>query len=543
MVDLNAVTESLRDLRLGCILTSLLEMFFLAHGSVAYPDIEFVMREEDYFPNKTDTEYTTIYSWLYSLMTIYALLVTFCFTFLVDFVGFWNSRYVIHASSIAGTVVLFFMQRYHIDYLSFVGVPLFYGTSRAFNAGHALVSKIYPEKSSFVLNLQYLPMALSQGLYYLYIALSADSRWWFWFAILMFQPISILRTFYFLPRYNLRKDQNDIYVLGKRSWKDVSIKKQKLALQANDLEEHTDHEKMTSTDLSVSPEKIEIDLGATTDKNQAIPQDYSSPDQKTNPVAPEKENGFNDSTYTSTNVTARPGPKSEPKGKLYWLASVASLPNLLACAIPAIQSVRLAAYIAQFQSLLKFEITNDSHYPTEESREEALKYYTHVVMISIGSNIVGLPLQGFLFDKLREFIQGRFEKLDLPKASIVVALIKFFYVCVTLTISNLLMLAPGTGWPFITSIALITNTTILTYAARYIYLFNTNAEEFHGRLTALAQCWQILTPVVIPLLAYMLTNLFEGNWDKQILLYTLIDALTFVLLIWLVFTTWNRVLK
>ena len=75
-----------------------------------------------------------------------------------------------------------------------------------------------------------------------------------------------------------------------------------------------------------------------------------------------------------------------------------------------------------------------------------------------------------------------------------------------------------------------------------MYLFNTNLPEYHGRLTAFAQCCQILTPVAIPILAYLNAEVFEGDWDKQILLYSVTDIGTFCVLLVFTYLTYRRFL-
>ena len=450
---INRILTLFQSLPFLCVITSLLEMFFLAHGSVAFPDIEYTMRADEYWANKTDTELTTVYSWLFSTMTAVALLITFCFTVLVDYQGFWVGRYIIHVASTIGGIFMLLMSKYHFENLAFVGIPLFYGASRAFNAGHALISKLYPEKSSFILNLQYLPMALSQTLYMIYIHLNVNYQWIFWLLVLLTQPLSILRTFYFLPRYNLNKNnETGEFKLGKETWNDPPIikKKKKRRNQSGDNPNPNDVEN-DETEISIK----ETPNPDTLDKNN------NKIDFETTKIDQKCQNDTQSATQVPEvqvsvqNVNSvQPTPTKVHDPNQCWLKSIATLPNFLCCAIPAIQSVRLAAYTAQFQSLLKYEVAHDHKYTTEEEREEAILYYSKIVMYSIASNIIGLPLQGLAFDKLREFLQNRFESLNIEKATIVVSLIKFFYVCCTLFLSNLLMLLPGTGWPFIISIFL-----------------------------------------------------------------------------------------
>ena len=131
------------------------------------------MRKCNYFSDLSESQQTNLYSAIFSVMTIVALLITFCFTFLVDYIGYWLARMVIHLCSIAGNILLILMVRFgnenpNFQYLAFIAIPLFFGSSRAYNAGHSLISKICPERSNFVLSLQYFAMSLSQVIYKIY---------------------------------------------------------------------------------------------------------------------------------------------------------------------------------------------------------------------------------------------------------------------------------------------------------------------------------------------------------------------------------------
>ena len=468
------------------------------------------MRKCNYFSDLSESQQTNLYSAIFSVMTIVALLITFCFTFLVDYIGYWLARMVIHLCSIAGNILLILMVRFgnentNFQYLAFIAIPLFFGSSRAYNAGHSLISKICPERSNFVLSLQYFAMSLSQVIYKIYTDLDQQYLYLIWLALLIVQPFSIGRTIIFLPRYALKKDE----VSG------------------------------------------EFRLGLETKNDPKI----GSKDRSGSEDEPLKVQDCDKTDPTAEN-TEEPETKNWLAKKFPAFANVMTTTNFLACLIPAIQSVRQFTYIAQLQSILRYEVNqqiiearNSSSVPFNDSEvslnytateqqflEKITKEYTQISQYCLMAIIVCLPAQSFVFDLIRKFIQTR-NNLTLSKSSVVIGLIEMFYVCCTLFISNFLMLLPGFGVPFIISIFLMTNTSIITYAARYLYIYNTNQPEFHGRLTAFAQLWQILTPICVPLLSYIATHVFKKDWTRQIYLYAKIDLLTVVLLGVLVYVT------
>lgn len=242
------------DPRFWIIATGLFEAFIFAHTPAVFQSYDYVLRENDYFQDqnhtKTDEDLSKTYGQLYTLVTLTASVSMFATGIITDMFGFWYARFYLHTVCFIGLVSLTFMSLYHVDWLAWIGVPFFVGNSHAFTRMYNFQCKIYPEKTTFLMALQFVPITMAQLMYIPYTRMSQQA--YFYIAILACLPYSIARTFIYCPKRNIYDAQGQMR-FGLETRHDPPLKREEVTSDTSKVENTTPSDSIPFWKVLIQP--------------------------------------------------------------------------------------------------------------------------------------------------------------------------------------------------------------------------------------------------------------------------------------------------
>ena len=189
------------DRRFWVIATGLIEDIIFAHTPAVFQTYEYVLRNQNYFPELSSDQLSRRYSLLYTFTSCMASLSMFAVGLLTDMIGFWYARFYLHSVAFLGLILLVFMSFYHIDNLAWVAIPFFVGNSHAFTRLYNFQCRIYPERTTFLMALQFIPITCAQLLYIPFKRMAQQGYMYIGFMACI--PVSVLRTFVYCPKRNI----------------------------------------------------------------------------------------------------------------------------------------------------------------------------------------------------------------------------------------------------------------------------------------------------------------------------------------------------
>ena len=139
MINLELLKYNLSNAKTWLITTGLFEAFIFTHTPSVFPSYEYILREQNYFPNQTDDELSKTYSKIFTATSMTSSASLFLVGYITDVWGFWYARFYLHVISSIGLVSLTIMSLYKIEYLAFLGVPFWIGNSNAFTRLYRVV--------------------------------------------------------------------------------------------------------------------------------------------------------------------------------------------------------------------------------------------------------------------------------------------------------------------------------------------------------------------------------------------------------------------
>ena len=227
-----------------CTFTGFLELFLICHGIDSYSSIEYICRENNFFPDFDEDEQKLIYARILSICLITAFIFQFIVTILNDTYGMWVSRSLFHFSQLSGLIVILIMTP-DTSWLCYLAFPLFFGGGAGIITTNVLCFELWPKLRGFLSSLLGVPILLSQLWYLYYVNLGKNWKI-FWAMLIGFIPFSLARTFLLCPRYKVVGPET---ILGLKS-KNLG-KFQDSGKNYEKMDEKED-EKKESVDLSFS---------------------------------------------------------------------------------------------------------------------------------------------------------------------------------------------------------------------------------------------------------------------------------------------------
>ena len=94
------------DKRARAIICSIIEVFLLNHTSAVFQNVEYVLREQNYFPSKNEDQLRIAYARLFTAIVIACNVMKIFTTVVYDYVGSWIPRVICHLMQIVGLMFL-----------------------------------------------------------------------------------------------------------------------------------------------------------------------------------------------------------------------------------------------------------------------------------------------------------------------------------------------------------------------------------------------------------------------------------------------------
>ena len=178
------------------ILTGILEIFLIVHGS--FSAIEFVAREQGYFPDKNDKEQEEMYAWLYMCWGAGSCGSKILSGLGLDTIGNWYTRTINLILITIGCTFLYVSSPDHEVYF-WLGISMF-SLAPGLIFTYYLLINMYPDKRTLLMTCVGSANALAYSFYIGYKRMENPNLFWLLFAI-----ISVLlnfRTFLLTPKSN-----------------------------------------------------------------------------------------------------------------------------------------------------------------------------------------------------------------------------------------------------------------------------------------------------------------------------------------------------
>ena len=180
------------------VATGIFEIFLIIHGAGSFGVLEFVMRRDGYYPEKTDNEKEKIYSLMFTSLALSACLGKVIVGTLIDSVGNWTARLFEHVVIGAGLVLLMFSTPENPIYFQ-IGMPLF-----SFNAGfiysYYILVNLFPDNRGLLLTSVGAANSLAY-IFYVYYKNMVNTTY-FWMVFFVVDCLLLFRTFFLTPKSN-----------------------------------------------------------------------------------------------------------------------------------------------------------------------------------------------------------------------------------------------------------------------------------------------------------------------------------------------------
>jgi len=223
LIKKSSINMLLNDKRAQTIICSLLEFFLLNHTSAVFSNVEYILREQHFFPSKSEDELRIIFSRLYTIIVVVGTSSKILMTTFYDYIGAWIPRIVCHVMQTVGLICILVATPENSEVFVWLGYPLFYGGGSGLAYSYYMIIPIFPKKVGFLFGVTGLPIAFAMVWYVAIVNMGSDYKWMvgFWLACI---PFSVAHTFLNMPKSKIDFDdvrlgwetRNDSFLNGKR---------------------------------------------------------------------------------------------------------------------------------------------------------------------------------------------------------------------------------------------------------------------------------------------------------------------------------------
>ena len=196
-----ALKTTFKSIRFWAVVTGIVELALCCHRNNLFSTLEGVMRRNDYFSNQTDQQKKITYARLYTITSTLFSVFQASSQIFSDRIGQWKVRSIVFVLCTTGAI-LNALSTYSsgLNFLVWIGFPLFYGCGSAYIYSYVILMELYPERRGLVSMLIGSSYGIVFLLYLWYETLSRND--WFYYLLAVFQLLAFLRTFLFLPKMN-----------------------------------------------------------------------------------------------------------------------------------------------------------------------------------------------------------------------------------------------------------------------------------------------------------------------------------------------------
>ena len=193
------------------VITSYIESFLLDHTLKSFQTLEYGFRENNFFPNQTESQKVQTYSWLYTTSVLTMSLFSLIGGFLLDYYGTWFVRCFSHFFQLIGAILAIFISQ-DKTYLIWIAYPLFYGAPLILHMTNALTYDLFPKIKGTLTASTYIALGGAQLWYLIYkkICIPYSNVKYFWIGFIIFIPLVAMRTFLLMPKLKIMENRKEI---------------------------------------------------------------------------------------------------------------------------------------------------------------------------------------------------------------------------------------------------------------------------------------------------------------------------------------------
>jgi len=181
-----------KTLQFWAVATGIFEIFLIIHGAGSFGVLEFVMRRDGYYPEKTDNEKEKIYSLMFTSLALSACLGKVIVGILIDSVGNWTARLFEHVVIGAGLVLLMFATPENPIFFQ-IGMPLF-SLNAGFIYSYYILVNLFPDNRGLLLTSVGAANSLAY-IFYVYYKNMVNTTY-FWMVFFVVDCLLLFRTFF-----------------------------------------------------------------------------------------------------------------------------------------------------------------------------------------------------------------------------------------------------------------------------------------------------------------------------------------------------------
>ena len=464
---INRISSLFSDIKFRAILCCLIECFLLNHTTTIFSSVEYVLREEEYFSDKSEDQLRILYGRLFTAISISCNIIKILVSLSYDYIGLWIPRIFCHIMQIIGLTFLLIASPETSTIFVWLGYPLFYGGGAGLAYSYFMIIPIFPKRTGLLYGIMGLPVAAAMVWYVAFVNMGDLYKIMFvvWLCCI---PFSILHTFLNMPKtkidlenprlgWETRNDQ----IFGKR-------------------------------------EKINQD-----DENEGNINDSFEPDNKltkrTSILSVATENGHNLENILNLEETGN----SKNKFKLY-LKEVTTLPVICTLVWYFTAKTRQMATTEQYESWLRFKTKDD----------EEIKLYTEFYDLFLIAGTFLEPLVGFLLDWITlNVIQRKFDSFNDNQAKSLTSGIFMTVASILACLCSIFQFPEDVGAS--TVLYLVCHVLLISflYSSRYVALVVNTSPECQGQIIATSTALQLTVPIWVTLSTQLLDKGFDGNYN------------------------------
>ena len=448
--------------RFWTITTGFLELFMICHGIDSYSSIEYVSREQNFFPGNTEDELKIIYARLLTICLVTAFFLQFSTTVLNDTYGMWFYRSVLHVSQVAGLVVALVMTP-DTSWMAYLAYPLYYGAGGALITSNVLCFELFPKARGGIMSLIGVPILGSQVWYLWYVELGSDWKY-FWVMLACFLPFSVARTFLLCPRYKVIGPKT---VLG---WASRNLGRM---------------QNKSSEELKAGDENKTFETFETDNSGQI-----------------ESEKNENDHSNPETSDSAEKIPTPDVSFKTFVKEGILNPNTALLTVWYFFMQLRYQTFISQYQSFLRFKTDDD----------EEVKTYTeaYATMLMVGCTVnIAFAV---IIDPSIITVQKRL-KVTHRRASYLVSVLGMVFSGIFGVVLTVTMIPEDLGWQTWFGIYFYVLGAVSMMVFRYIFIMSVYKAEFSARVLGFTFLIQLADALVTPQMSRMVIFVFDDDFN------------------------------
>ena len=187
------IFSKLQDPKLRAILCCLIECFMLNHTTTIFSSVEYVLREQGFFSDKSEDQLRILYGRLFTSISICCNIVKILVSLSYDYIGLWIPRIGCHVLQVIGLSFLLIATPETPTIFVWLGYPFFYGGGAGLAYSYFMIIPIFPKRTGLLYGIMGLPVAAAMVWY---VALVNMGSWYkvMFVAWLFCIPFSIAHT-------------------------------------------------------------------------------------------------------------------------------------------------------------------------------------------------------------------------------------------------------------------------------------------------------------------------------------------------------------